>query len=100
MPDEKSPEIRPARWSLEHMFTNLVSPVSPLIAQALGIRIAVRLGLLVVAGVTVMAVFAPHGGYLSLAGALVLVGTGLGLSQAPANDALMGSAPTERSGLV
>ncbi len=79
----------------------VVSPLSPLIAKTLGIRVAVPLGLLVVAaGVTVMAVFAPHGGYLPLAGALVLVGIGLGLSQAPANDALMSAAPTERSGLV
>jgi len=79
----------------------VLSPLSPLTARGLGIRLAVPLGLLVVAaGVAVMAIFAPHGDYLPLAGALVLDGIGLGLSQAPANDALMSSAPTERSGLV
>ncbi|MFG2286523.1 MFS transporter [Streptomyces sp. NPDC048595] len=70
------------------------SPLSPLVARAIGARITIALGLATMAaGLAVPAFFAPGAGYPPVAVGLVLLGAGMGLAVAPVNDALMSAGP-------
>ncbi|MFI6766046.1 MFS transporter [Streptomyces sp. NPDC050355] len=75
------------------------SPLSPLVARAIGARITIALGLATMAaGLGVLAFFAPGAGYPPVAVGLVLLGAGMGLAVAPVNDVLMSAGPPESSG--
>ncbi len=79
------------------------------IASVVGTRLAVRFGtkLVVTAGllmvtafyVWVAAVVAPGTGYLTIALQMVLYGIGMGLTSAPATEAIMGVVPTAKAGV-
>jgi hypothetical protein len=79
------------------------------IASVVGTRLAVRFGtkLVVTAGllmvtafyVWVAAVVAPGTGYLTIALQMVLYGVGMGLTSAPATEAIMGVVPTAKAGV-
>ncbi|MET9960296.1 MFS transporter [Streptomyces sp. NPDC006326] len=77
------------------------SPLSPVVAKAIGVRNTVVLSLLVLAaGYAVYAVFTEDYGYGAMVVAMALVGTGMGLSQPLVNDVLMTAGPPEQSGLL
>src|SRR5581483_712134 len=79
------------------------------IASVLGTRLAVRFGtkLLVTAGLVMVAAFyawvaavvAPATGYGTIAAQMVLYGFGMGLTSAPATEAIMGVVPRAKAGV-
>jgi EmrB/QacA subfamily drug resistance transporter len=79
------------------------------VASVIGTRLAVRFGtkLVVTAGllmvtafyVWVAAIIAPGTGYLTIALQMVLYGIGMGLTSAPATEAIMGAVPTAKAGV-
>jgi EmrB/QacA subfamily drug resistance transporter len=78
------------------------------IASILGARIAVRIGtkLVVAAGLLSMAAFyvwvtnaASTTGYGTIAAQMVVLGTGMGLTSAPATEAIMGVVPRAKAGV-
>jgi EmrB/QacA subfamily drug resistance transporter len=79
------------------------------VASVIGTRLAVRFGtkLVVTAGllmvtafyVWVAAIVAPGTGYLTIALQMVLYGTGMGLTSAPATEAIMGVVPNAKAGV-
>jgi EmrB/QacA subfamily drug resistance transporter len=79
------------------------------VASVIGTRLAVRFGtkLVVTAGllmvtafyVWVAAIVAPGTGYLTIALQMVLYGIGMGLTSAPATEAIMGAVPTAKAGV-
>ncbi|WP_052498924.1 MFS transporter [Streptomyces vietnamensis] len=79
----------------------ICSPLSPVLAKALGVRNTVVLSLLVLAaGYAGFALFTEEYGYGAMVGAMALVGAGMGLSQPLVNDVLMTAGPPEKSGLL
>jgi EmrB/QacA subfamily drug resistance transporter len=85
-------------------------PVASLVAisSILGARLAVRVGtkLVVAAGLLLMAAFylwvtttAASTGYATIAAQMVVLGTGMGLTSAPATEAIMGVVPTTKAGV-
>jgi EmrB/QacA subfamily drug resistance transporter len=85
-------------------------PVASCVAifSILGARLAVRLGtkLVVATGLFSMAVFylwvttaATGTGYATIAAQMVVLGTGMGLTTAPATDAIMGVVPNAKAGV-
>src|SRR5204862_4208557 len=85
-------------------------PVASCVAlsSVLGARLAVRVGtkLVVASGLFLMAAFylwvaavAASTGYATIAAQMVVLGTGLGLTSAPATDAIMRVAPTAKAGV-
>ena len=78
------------------------------IASTLGARLAVRAGtkLVVAAGLTLMAGFylwvtatSADTGYGTIAAQMVVLGTGMGLTSAPATEAIMGVVPKTKAGI-
>jgi EmrB/QacA subfamily drug resistance transporter len=79
------------------------------VSSVLGTKLAVRFGtkLVVTAGLLmvtafylwVAAVVAPTTGYATIAIQMVLYGTGMGLTSAPATEAIMGVVPREKAGV-
>jgi EmrB/QacA subfamily drug resistance transporter len=78
------------------------------IASIVGARLAVRLGtkLVVASGLFSMAVFylwvtttSASTGYGTIAAQMVVLGTGMGLTSAPATDAIMGVVPKAKAGV-
>src|SRR4051812_20914641 len=78
------------------------------IASILGTRIAVRVGtkLVVAAGLSSMAAFylwvataSATTGYATIAAQMVVLGTGMGLTSAPATEAIMGVVPKAKAGI-
>jgi EmrB/QacA subfamily drug resistance transporter len=78
------------------------------ISSILGARLAVRLGtkLVVVSGLSLMAVFylwvttvSTSTGYGTIAAQMVVLGTGMGLTSAPATEAIMGVVPKAKAGV-
>src|SRR3954470_6176540 len=78
------------------------------ISSILGARIAVRVGtkLVVAAGLFLMAAFyvwvaiaSATTGYGTIAAQMVVLGTGMGLTSAPATDAIMGVVPKAKAGV-
>ena len=85
-------------------------PVAALVAisSILGTRLAVRLGtkLVVASGLSLMAVFfvwvtstSTATSYLTIAAQMVVLGTGMGLTSAPATEAIMGVVPRAKAGV-
>jgi Major Facilitator Superfamily len=85
-------------------------PVASCVAifSILGARLAVRLGtkLVVVSGLFSMAAFylwvatsSVTTGYATIAAQMVVLGTGMGLTSAPATEAIMGVVPTAKAGV-
>ena len=85
-------------------------PVASCVALSsiLGARLAVRVGtkLVVAAGLFLMAAFyvwvtsaASSTGYGTIAAQMVVLGTGMGLTSAPATDAIMGVVPKAKAGV-
>ena len=78
------------------------------IASVLGTRLAVRFGakLVVTAGLAAVAVFygwvstaSPTTNYATIAAQMVLYGVGMGLTSAPATEAIMGVVPLHKAGV-
>jgi EmrB/QacA subfamily drug resistance transporter len=78
------------------------------IASILGARLAVRVGtkLVVASGLVSMAAFylwvtttSTTTSYLTIAAQMVVLGTGMGLTSAPATDAIMGVVPVAKAGV-
>ncbi len=78
------------------------------LASVVGTKLAVRFGtkLIVAAGLTSMAVFyvwvttaAASTGYWTIAAQMVVLGTGMGLTSAPATEAVMGAVPEAKAGV-
>jgi EmrB/QacA subfamily drug resistance transporter len=78
------------------------------IASILGARLAVKVGtkLVVASGLFLMAVFylwvtmtSTTTGYGTIAAQMVVLGTGMGLTSAPATDAIMGVVPAAKAGV-
>jgi EmrB/QacA subfamily drug resistance transporter len=78
------------------------------ISSILGARLAVRLGtkLVVASGLFLMAAFylwvttaAARTGYATIAAQMVVLGTGMGLTSAPATEAIMGVVPQAKAGV-
>jgi Major Facilitator Superfamily len=78
------------------------------IASILGARLAVRFGtkLIVASGLTLMAAFylwvtttSVTTSYLTIAAQMVVLGTGMGLTSAPATEAIMGVVPKAKAGV-
>src|SRR3954449_8085804 len=85
-------------------------PVASCVAlsSVLGARLAVRVGtkLVVASGLFLMAAFylwvttlAASTGYATIAAQMVVLGTGMGLTSAPATEALMGVVPKAKAGI-
>src|SRR4051794_20345898 len=75
----------------------LAGALSARLAERLGIRVVVPAGLALVAGALWMFSLAgPDSAYELIAGALLLMGFGMGTAMAPATDAIMGSLPAAR----
>src|SRR3954469_11787501 len=72
----------------------LGGPLSAKLTERFGIRVVVPFGLLfVTAGLWLLSTADAASGYGLIAGALVLLGFGIGNTMAPATDAIMGSLP-------
>lgn len=72
----------------------LGGPSSAKLAERVGLRVVVPLGLVLVAGGMFLLTLADaDSGYGLIAGMLVLLGYGIGTAMAPATDAIMGSLP-------
>jgi hypothetical protein len=56
--------------------------------------------LILAAGLVLLALLSPHGSLGAIAGALALVGLGVGIFVSPNNSALMGAAPRHRQGIA
>src|SRR6201996_6591280 len=78
------------------------------ISSILGARLAVRIGtkLVVASGLLLMGVFylwttvtAAATGYGTIAAQMVILGTGMGLTSAPATEAIIGVVPTAKAGI-
>jgi EmrB/QacA subfamily drug resistance transporter len=78
----------------------VVSPRSAHLTERLGLGRVVTTGfVLLVAGFLVMAMIAPDTPYLVLVLGMVLLGSGMGTSMAPATGAIMSSVPLNKAGV-
>jgi MFS family permease len=79
----------------------VVAPISGTLSDRIGSRGLATVGmLLLAAGLVLLALFTAHGSLRALAGALALVGLGVGIFVSPNNSALMGAAPPFRQGVA
>jgi hypothetical protein len=78
----------------------LVSPRSAHLTHRLGLGRVITTGfVLLVAGFLVMGVIAPDTPYLVLVLGMVLLGSGMGITMAPATGAIMSSVPLNKAGV-
>jgi hypothetical protein len=77
------------------------STIAPRIVQRVGTTAVVRSGLLLfAAGLAWVGLRAGlHNAYLEIVGQMILLGTGMGLSTAPATESIMGSLSREKAGV-
>ncbi len=76
-----------------------VSPVSPLIAQRLGVRIVIAAGLALMGlGLADLSTAGVHTSYPPLAVAVAIMGAGMGLVMAPASTTIMTTVPAHQAG--
>jgi EmrB/QacA subfamily drug resistance transporter len=79
----------------------VVAPVSGVLSDRIGSRAPATAGMAVLAlGLVLLALVAPHGSPVAIAGALAVVGLGVGTFATPNNSAIMGSAPRHRQGIA
>jgi EmrB/QacA subfamily drug resistance transporter len=80
--------------------TGALSPLSSIAARRLGVRIVVPAGLaLMGAGLLWLAQVHPATPYLDIAGAVTIMGAGMGLVMAPASETIMSSLPVHQAGV-
>jgi hypothetical protein len=78
-----------------------LSRIAPKIAARLGVRVTGSIGLgLLATGFIVLSSLGTSGSYWHLFAALVLLGTGMGLSGSPATTAVVASLPREKQGVA
>ena len=78
----------------------VTAPASAKLAERFGTKRLVSLGLLSFAlGLTIAATSGVHTGYTRIWIAMVFMGGGMGLAQAPATESIMGSLPKEKAGV-
>ena len=79
----------------------VVAPVSGTMSDRLGSRGLATAGMLVLGiGMVMLALLVAHGSFGAIAGALAIVGLGVGTFVSPNNSALMGAAPMHRQGIA
>jgi EmrB/QacA subfamily drug resistance transporter len=79
----------------------VVAPVSGAMSDRLGSRGLATAGMLVLGiGMVMLALLVEHGSLAAIAGALAVVGLGVGTFVSPNNSALMGAAPMHRQGIA
>ena len=79
----------------------VVAPVSGALSDRLGSRLLATAGMAVLAGGLVLLASVVEAGSLgAIAGALAVVGLGVGVFVSPNNSALMGAAPRHRQGIA
>ena len=79
----------------------VVAPVSGTMSDRLGSRGLATAGMLVLGiGMVMLALLVAHGSLGAIAGALAVVGLGVGTFVSPNNSALMGAAPLHRQGIA
>ena len=78
-----------------------VAPVSGTLSDRLGSRWLATAGMLLLGiGMVALALLVSHGSLMQIAGALAVVGLGVGTFVSPNNSALMGAAPMHRQGIA
>jgi EmrB/QacA subfamily drug resistance transporter len=78
----------------------VAAPLSARLTERIGIKIVVVAGLLIVAGALwLLSTVQLSDGYGKVAAALALLGTGMGLTMAPATESIMGSLPLAKAGV-
>ena len=78
-----------------------VAPVSGTMSDRLGSRWLATAGMLLLGiGMVALALLVSHGSLVQIAGALAVVGLGVGTFVSPNNSALMGAAPMHRQGIA
>src|SRR5215472_715249 len=79
------------------------------VASVAGTRLAVRIGNKIIVGgglalfgaaMAWVSTFSPGTSYAIIAASMVVLGTGLGLTQAPATESIMGAVPTDKAGIA
>jgi EmrB/QacA subfamily drug resistance transporter len=76
-----------------------VSPVSPLLAQRLGVRVIIPAGIAMMgAGLLDLSTAQVHTAYPPLAFAVAIMGAGMGLVMAPASTTIMTTVPAHQAG--
>jgi EmrB/QacA subfamily drug resistance transporter len=79
----------------------VVAPVSGTMSDRLGSRGLATAGMFVLGvGMVLLALLVTHGSLSAIAGALAVVGLGVGTFVSPNNSALMGAAPMHRQGIA
>ena len=79
----------------------IVAPVSGTMSDRLGSRGLATAGMLVLGvGMVMLALLVENGSLVAIAGALAVVGLGVGTFVSPNNSALMGAAPLHRQGIA
>lgn len=79
----------------------VVAPISGTLSDRIGSRGLATVGMvLLAAGLVLLALLTAHGSLRALAGALAVVGLGVGIFVSPNNSALMGAAPPFRQGVA
>jgi EmrB/QacA subfamily drug resistance transporter len=78
----------------------VTAPISARIVERIGTKIVVSVGLLVVAtGLWLLSSVEVGSGYGLVAWSLAVLGTGMGLTMAPATESIMGSLPLAKAGV-
>lgn len=78
----------------------VAAPLSARLVERIGTKIVVFAGLLVVAGgLWLLSTLEVTSGYGSVAWSLAILGTGMGLTMAPASESIMGSLPLAKAGV-
>ncbi|HYU33521.1 MAG TPA: MFS transporter [Thermoanaerobaculia bacterium] len=79
----------------------IVAPLAGALSDRLGSRLPATFGMLcLAAGIFLLASLADHASLRAIAGALGVVGLGIGVFVSPNNSALMGAAPRHRQGIA
>jgi EmrB/QacA subfamily drug resistance transporter len=79
----------------------IVAPMSGALSDRIGSRLLSTGGMVLLAlGLGLLALLSAHGSLLAIAGALGVVGLGVGIFVSPNNSALMGAAPRHRQGIA
>ncbi|MFN8040482.1 MAG: MFS transporter [Acidimicrobiales bacterium] len=82
------------------LFTGATAPIAPRLAERFGTKLVVASGLVsMAAGFFVAGRLGPDASYWAVVGAMLLMGAGLGLVNAPATEAIMGSLPPAKAGV-
>ena len=82
------------------VFTAVASPLSATLAERYGSKVVVAVGLgSMAAGFAWTTTLAVDTSYWAIVGQMLLMGGGLGLVQAPATEAILGSLPPEKAGV-